>query len=118
MKLTLTQIWAALCVVCTATVASAYTGGWNTEYVDGYGREVLFLGDNSDGSYRELIGTREWCRQSGSSYATMRSVVEQEYDQISWWVDADCGDVVRICVRNSYGRGACSSYLDGGWRWF
>lgn len=114
-----TALLASAAALLTPTTVSAqtYIGGWDTRFVDGYGREVLYLGDSSDSSWRRLVGTRSWCAARGAGYAQMRRIVEDEYDQILWWIDADCGSVVRVCVQNSYGARGCSSYLDGGWEW-
>lgn len=115
MKLVKTLL-AAVALAGTTTASFAYEGGW---YYDNNprGSEVLVLGDNTDDTYRGFSGTELYCAQPGASYATMRRVIGREYDQITWWIDADCGSVVRVCVENSYGEWACSSYFDEGWGW-
>lgn len=104
-----------LALMTQASVAYAYEGGWDTSMYDEYGRELLLLGDNTDNSYRALSGTRSYCARPGLGYASMRRIVNREYHQITWWVEADCGSVIRVCVENSYGQWGCSSYLDRGW---
>lgn len=69
------------------------------------------LGDSSDDTYTGFEGTRGFCAARGDSYAYMRRVVSAAQEEVYWWVDADCGRVVRICVENVYGDGGCSSYL-------
>lgn len=98
-----------------ASPAGAYEGGW---YVDNNagGREILYLGDNSDNTYRVLRGTGRYCVYPGASYAKMRGVLGNEHNQISWWVTNSCDDgYVRVCVENSRGQSACSTYIDAGW---
>ncbi len=107
----------AFMVLATAGAACAYEGGWDTTQYDEWGRELLILGDNSDDTYQGFSGTRNYCGRRGTSYSNMRAIVNAEYDQITWWIDADCGQVVRVCVQNSYGDVGCSSYLDRGWGW-
>ena len=115
MKKFMTMAVAAIAMVASAGVAEAYQGGW---YVDNNrgGSEILYLGDNSDDTYRSLRGTSRYCGRRGASYATMRRVLGNEYDQITWWEDHVCNDgYVRVCVQNSYGQRACSTYEDYGW---
>ncbi len=115
MKKILTSLAAVLLVAASATAASAaYQGGWYTDNNVG-GSEILYLGDNSDDTYRGFSGTGHFCVRRGASYATMRRIITSEPDQITWWIDAECGNYSRVCVRNSYGRSACSTYYDHGW---
>lgn len=94
--------------------ASAYEGGWAVRNNPG-GREILYLGDNSDNSFRSLRGTGRYCGDTGSSYATMRRVLNGVDDQVTWWEDYTCDDgYVRVCVTNNR-RSACSTYIDQGW---
>lgn len=98
-----------------AAPAMAYEGGWYVNNNPG-GSEILYLGDNSDNTYRALRGTSRYCVQRGVSYARMRRVLGNEYNQISWWESHTCNDgYVRICVENSRGQTACSTYYDAGW---
>lgn len=100
--------------------ASAFEGGWYTDDNLG-GSEVLYLGDNSDDSYFHLSGASGYCGRPGASYAKMRSIIGNEYDQITWWIDQECSgggiDYVRVCVENSYGQSACSTYREIGWEY-
>lgn len=108
---------AALAFAGSAGIASAgyYEGGWYVRNNPG-GREILYLGDNSDNTYRALRGTSRYCVRPGASYARIRQVLNNEYDQIGWWEDEICRDgYVRICVQNSRGQSACSTYEDNGW---
>jgi len=118
MRKVLAGVAAMLLLASSATSANAYSGDWYYDNNVG-GREVLHLGDNSDGSYRVLRGTGAYCGRPGASYATMRSVLRSNGtsgEQIAWWVSHDCGDFVRVCVENYRGRTACSTYIDQGWR--
>lgn len=99
----------------TASAENYYQGGWYTD--NNIGRsEILYLGDNTTDSYRRFGGTRSWCYAPGESYQTMRNIIGNEDTQITWWIDADCGSVARVCVENSYGQMGCSSYRDYGWQ--
>ncbi len=102
-----------------ASANETYEGGWYTDNNLG-GSEVLYLGDNSDDTYLHLSGASGYCGQPGASYARMRSVIGHEYDQITWSINQVCSDdygndFARICVQNSYGDSACSTYREVGW---
>jgi hypothetical protein len=101
--------------------ALAFTGDWY--YDDNVGGwEVLRLGDNSDDTFLHLSGATEYCSRPGVSYAKMRNVLVRNGtngEQIEWWVNASCGDFVRICVRNWRGEQGCSTYWSEGWKdWY
>lgn len=108
---------ASVALLCAPNVAGAYEGGWEYDNNAG-GSEILLLGDNSDGSHRMLGGTAAACGAYGASYASMRSTISGggTNNDVSWWVDADCGDIVRVCVQNVNGRQRCSTYRDFGWQ--
>lgn len=102
--------------VLVVPAAQAFTGGW--EYDDNPGGfEILYLGDNSDDTYRRLSGTKMYCGSPGVPYARIRNVIDRNYPhQINWWVSNECdGGYIRVCVENRLGESACSTYVDGGW---
>lgn len=107
---------AALTLAASAAGSSAFEGGW---YVDDnpLGREILYLGDNSDNTYRKLRGTLRFCGKRGHSYATVRGVMMRNGNaQLTWWVVDKCDDgYVRVCMENRYSERACSTYIDQGW---
>lgn len=82
----------------TPALADYYEGGWYVRNNPG-GREILYLGDNSDNTYRSLRGTARYCGSPGNSYAQMRRVMGNEYDQLSWWDTNNC--TVVTCVSAS-----------------
>jgi hypothetical protein len=96
--------------------ASAFVGNWSYDNNPG-GLEVLWLGDSSDDTYLYLRGTDRYCGRPGASYARMRSVLRSTGgDQVNWWFSDECDDgYVRVCVSNSHGNTACSTYGNGGW---
>lgn len=106
--------------IATATPAFAYEGGWYTDNNLG-GSEVLYLGDNSNDTYLLLRGASGYCGSPGASYAKMRRIIGNEYDQITWWIDQTCNDnrtgiaYARVCVENYLGQSACSTYRYVGW---
>lgn len=101
----------------TAGASHAFTGTWYFSNDPDYSEDVR-LGDASDGSYLQLYGTENYCGRPGAPYSSMRRVMRQSNDfngYINWRIDRDCGDDVRICVKNQYGNWACSTYQNGGW---
>lgn len=99
----------------SAAPAVAYEGGWYYDNNAG-GREILYLGDNSDDTYRGFSGTAASCGPKGAPYARIRSIIGREYHQINWWISHQCdGTYARVCVQNSYGERACSTCIDLGW---
>ena len=111
------KLLALVLFLFSSGAVNAYEGGWDTSYYDEVGRELLILGDNTDDTYRGFSGTRQYCGAPGTGYANMRNIINAEYDQITWWIDADCGSIVHVCVENSHGDWGCSSYIDRGWGW-
>jgi hypothetical protein len=106
---------AAAMLTVSAGGAFAYYGGWHFDNNAG-GWEILSLGDSDDGTYLHLEGDAGRCGTKGASYAKMRSILNNnDGDYIDWWIDADCGDLVRICLENKYGQSACSTYWYVGW---
>lgn len=113
MKKSIVSALAALALAGSAGAASAYEGGWFFRDNPG-GYEILYLGDSDDNTFLYLRGTELRCGPSGASYARMRQVIGSNRDQVSWWIDRDCGDYVRVCVTGRQGR-ACSTYENWGW---
>lgn len=110
---------AAAAMLVAAPAANAYVGDWYFADIPGE-FEVLHLGDNTDGSYLRLGGTGAYCVKRGVPYATIRNILVRNGtsgQQINWWIDEECtSGYVRICVENSRGESACSTYTDQGWR--
>ncbi len=107
----------ALAVMAVVQVpAQAFSGGWELNNNPG-GFEEMYLGDNTNDSYRRLTGTSLYCGRPGVSYAQMRGIIERNYpEQLNWWIDDECqGGYVRVCVENWQGETGCSTYSDGGW---
>lgn len=122
----LKRILAAICAVVLVagtgiSAASAYEGGWRFQDNPG-GTERFDLGDNTDNSYYGLDGTSAWCGRRGASYATMRGILSRNRGhQITWWIADVCYEkgveYNRVCVENTYGESACSTYIVYGWYW-
>lgn len=113
------KILAVLSVAATLAAlpaAADFYGGWDVSRYDEYGRELLLLGDNTDGMYFYLSGTNRYCKRPGESYARMREIVSAVHWEVEWWIDAECSDnVIRVCVENAENDWGCSSYLRRGW---
>lgn len=117
-KMLMTAVAAVAMLAVSAGAAFAYYGGWYYNDVPGEW-EDLRLGDNSDGLYLHLSGTRDWCVKRGVPYSKVRNLLSRNDTEITWWVDADCGSIARICVQADWGEVACSSYWVDGWRdWY
>jgi len=117
-KMFLAAAAAALVFAGFTTAASAYVGDWSYDDNRG-GLEVLWLGDNSDGTSLLLRGTDRFCGRQGVPYATMRNILLRngtQGEQVGWWINNSCTDgYVRVCVENWRGESACSTYWNGGW---
>ncbi len=115
---TLLAAAAAAAMLAAAPAANAYVGGWYYDNNVG-GFEVLLLGDNTDDTYFRLGGTGAYCVKPGASYATIRNILLRngtDGQQINWWIDEECtSGYVRICVENTRGESACSTYTAKGW---
>ena len=115
-KLFVSAVAAVGIMAGTVVSANAYVGAWYYHDVTG-DWEVLRLGDNSDGTYRELRGTGLYCGRPGQPYARIRRVLDRNAgNDIRWWETHSCDNTVRICVENYRGETACSTYWDNGWR--
>lgn len=112
----LTIACAALLLAPSAKAQDYYYGAWE---FGNDGTEYLYLGDNMDGTYLYLRGDRGYCGRPGASYTSIRQILLNQVDDVSWWIDDYCSsgrrDFVRICVENDYGQRACSTYRDMGW---
>jgi len=113
---TLLAAAAAAALLIAAPAANAFVGGWYYDNNAG-GLEVLHLGDSSDDTYLVLRGTDRYCSRPGVSYATVRNLLNSVGGPVNWWIDNECDDgYLRICVSDSQGWDACSTYANGGWR--
>ncbi len=76
----------------------------------------LSLSDRDNGIAIDLTGTNQQCNGMNGSYAAIRKLIMDNggpENPVEWWVEKECGDIVRICIRTT--KEACATYKSLGW---
>ncbi|RYG61174.1 MAG: hypothetical protein EON60_04525 [Alphaproteobacteria bacterium] len=118
MRASLTILAVATLAIATpaaAQQADTYNGKWYADPLKDDNN--LALSDDNNGIAITLKGTNHQCKGPNGSYAAIKNLLAKgkpSHTPVRWWVEKECGDIVRICI-NTEKQLACANYKSLGW---